>query len=65
LLGAVVYAPIVVGVGYAVGLGLGHRIEEVRRAAGDAEKFLWIGLIVAAIGAWIVLARRARRHRSA
>ena len=65
LLGAVVYAPIVVGVGYAVGLGLGHRIEEVRRAAGDAEKFIWIGLIVAAIGAWIVLARRARRRRSA
>jgi membrane protein DedA with SNARE-associated domain len=65
LLGAVIYAPIVVGVGYAVGLGLGHRIEELRRAAGDAERFIWIGLIVAAIGTWIVLARRARRRRSA
>ena len=65
LLGAVIYAPIVVGVGYAVGLGLGDRIERLRRAAGDAERLVVIALLVAAVGAWIVLARRARRRRGA
>ena len=65
LLGAAIYAPIVVGVGYAVGLGLGDRIERLRRAAGDAERVVVIALLVAAVGVWIVLARRARRRRHA
>jgi membrane protein DedA with SNARE-associated domain len=53
LLGAVVYAPIVAGAGYAVGYGLGDSIERLRRGAGDAER---VAL------ALIVLARRARRR---
>ena len=61
LLGAVVYVPIIVGVGYAVGLGLGDRIERLRHAAGDAERVVVIGVLVAAVVAWIVMARRRRR----
>ena len=34
LLGAVVYAPIIVGAGYAVGYGLGDSIERLRRGGG-------------------------------
>jgi len=62
LLGAVVYAPIVVGVGYAVGFGLGDRIERLRHDAGDVEKIVVVALLAAAVAAWII---RARRRRSA
>src|SRR5688572_28694815 len=37
LLGALVYVPIAVGAGYAVGYGLGDRIEGLRRFTGGAE----------------------------
>ena len=33
LLGAMIYVPVIVGLGYGVGYGLGHRIEELRHAA--------------------------------
>ncbi len=62
LLGAVVYVPIIVGAGYAVGYGLGDHIERLRQAAGHAERFVLIGLALAALVAWIVLARRSRRR---
>jgi membrane protein DedA with SNARE-associated domain len=62
LLGAVVYAPIVVGAGYAVGYGLGDSIERLRRGVGDAERVVLAVLALAAVGAWIVLARRGRRR---
>ncbi len=62
LLGAVVYAPIVVGIGYAVGFGLGDRIERLRHAAGDVEKIVVVALLAAAVAVWII---RARRRRSA
>jgi membrane protein DedA with SNARE-associated domain len=62
LLGAVVYAPVVVGAGYAVGHGLGDSIERLRRGAGDAERVVLTLLALAAVGGWIVLARRARRR---
>jgi membrane protein DedA with SNARE-associated domain len=61
-LGALIYVPIVVSAGYAIGYGLGDYIEGLRRAAGDAERFVLIALTLAAIVAWVVLARRARRH---
>jgi membrane protein DedA with SNARE-associated domain len=62
LLGAMIYVPIVVGAGYAVGYGFGDYIERLRRAAGDAERVVLIALALAAIIAWVVLARRARRR---
>ena len=60
LLGAVVYAPIIVGAGYAIGYGLGDAIEGLRRDAGYAEPILLAALALAAVVAWIVRARRAR-----
>jgi membrane protein DedA with SNARE-associated domain len=62
LLGAVVYAPMIVGAGYAIGYGLGDSIERMRREAGDAERIALGALAIAAIVGWIVLARRARRR---
>jgi membrane protein DedA with SNARE-associated domain len=52
--------PIVVGLGYAVGYGLGDRIERLRRLAGGAEKALLLVLAGAAIGVWVWRVRRAR-----
>ena len=58
VLGAVVYVPVIVGAGYAVGYGLGDRIEWLRRVAGDAERLVWLGVILAAAAIWLVLRRR-------
>ena len=62
LIGAVVYVPVVVGAGYAVGYGLGHHIERLRRAVGDADRLVLIALALAAVAAWVVLVRRGRRR---
>ena len=62
LLGAMIYVPVVVGAGYALGYGLGDHIEQFRRAIGRGEHLVLIALALAAIAAWIVLARRARRR---
>ena len=50
-----------VGAGYAVGYGLGHRIERLRRLLGDAERLVLIALALAAVAAWVRLVRRGRR----
>ena len=60
LLGAIVYVPMVVGAGYAVGYGVGDRIERWRHAVGDTGRYALIALALAAIAAWIVLALRDR-----
>jgi len=60
LLGAIVYVPTMVGMGYAIGYGLGDRIDQLRRAAGRAEGIVLLALALAAVIAWIVVARRAR-----
>ena len=62
LLGALVYVPVAVGVGYAVGYGLGDRIEGLRRFTGGAEHVLLVAIVVAAVGVWLWRARRARAH---
>jgi membrane protein DedA with SNARE-associated domain len=61
LLGAVLYVPVMVGVGYGVGYGLGERIESLRRAAGNTERIAVAVLALVAISVWLVRARRARR----
>ena len=53
LLGAVVYVPIAVGAGYAIGYGLGDRIEGLRRFTGGAEHVLLAAIAVAALGLWL------------
>jgi len=61
VLGAVVYVPVIVGAGYAVGYGLGDRIEWLRRVVGDAERFVWAALALGAAAVWLAVKRRARR----
>jgi membrane protein DedA with SNARE-associated domain len=60
LLGALAYVPVMVGVGYAIGYGLGDQIERLRGAAGD---ILLVALGVAVAIAWVVVAVRLRRRR--
>ena len=60
LLGAIIYVPFAVGVGYAVGYGLGDRIERLRRFTGGAEHVLLAAIAVAVVGVWLWRARRAR-----
>jgi membrane protein DedA with SNARE-associated domain len=60
LLGAAVYVPVAVGVGYAVGYGLGDQIDRLRRAVGLAEHLLVIALLLAAGLVWVWVSRRAR-----
>jgi membrane protein DedA with SNARE-associated domain len=62
LAGALIYIPIVVAVGYAIGYGLGDRIERLRRAMGMGERFVVVALVLTAVIVWIVLARRGRRR---
>ena len=57
-----VYVPIAVGAGYAVGYGLGDRIERLRRFTGGAEHVLLPAIAVAVLGVWLWRARRARAH---
>jgi membrane protein DedA with SNARE-associated domain len=58
VLGALLYVPYAVGVGYAVGYGLGEYVERLRHVLGEVEHVV---LICAAIGTLAVLARRALR----
>src|SRR5262245_45473733 len=62
LLGAAVYVPVAVAAGYAVGYGLGDRVEQLRRLAGDTENALLVGAIavVVAVWLWLVIRSRAR-----
>jgi membrane protein DedA with SNARE-associated domain len=60
LLGAVVYVPIAVGAGYAVGYGLGGQIDRLRRAVGEAEHLLVVALLLLAGLGGVWISRRAR-----
>jgi membrane protein DedA with SNARE-associated domain len=46
VLGAVVFVPLAVGAGYAVGVGLGAYVEHVRRLLGEVEHLLLIGAVM-------------------
>ena len=61
LLGAAVYVPVAVTAGYAIGYGLGDRVERLRKVAGDTGTALLIVIVlVAAVWLWIGLRARAR-----
>jgi membrane protein DedA with SNARE-associated domain len=60
-LGAVVYVPLAVGAGYALGLGLGERLERLRRIVGELEYWAMGAVLAAAAGLLLWRAARARR----
>ncbi len=60
-LGAVVYVPLAVGAGYALGLGLGQRLERLRAVIGELEYWA-VGAALAAAAA-LLLWRAARARR--
>ena len=60
LAGALLYIPTMVAVGYAIGYGLGDRIERLRKTMGLGERYAAVAFILVAICVWIVLARRGR-----
>jgi membrane protein DedA with SNARE-associated domain len=55
VLGAALYVPIAVAVGYAIGYGAGDSIERLRRIAGEVEHIV---LIVVLLATGVFLARR-------
>lgn len=61
LLGALCYVPYAVGIGYALGYGLGRYVEPLRRAVGDVEKAALALLAIVALGLLVRRVLRARR----
>ena len=63
ILGALIYVPLIVGIGYAVGYGFGEYIERLRRIIGEVERLVLIAAIVFAIALLGWRALRACRMR--
>jgi membrane protein DedA with SNARE-associated domain len=66
VLGAIVYVPIVVGAGYAIGYGFGDYVERLHRVVGRVERLVAIAALTGALAliAWRVLhTLRARERR--
>jgi membrane protein DedA with SNARE-associated domain len=63
LLGAVVYVPFAVGIGFVAGYGLEEYVERLRHMLGDVQHALVIGLmgIVALLLGWRALRARGAR----
>lgn len=63
LLGACAYVPVAVAIGYAVGYGLGGRIERLRQLVGEIERLALIAAVVLGAALWVWRAARARERR--
>jgi membrane protein DedA with SNARE-associated domain len=63
VLGALVYVPVAVAAGYAVGYGLGEYVQRAHRVAGQLEYIVLIVALVTAVGliGWRIV--QALRHR--
>jgi membrane protein DedA with SNARE-associated domain len=62
--GAVLYVPVVVGAGYAVGYGFGAYVERLRYVVGEVERIVLVVVLLtllAVIGVRIVQAINQRR----
>ena len=62
LLGAVVYVPLVVGAGWAVGYGFGGYLERLRHAVGAVEHLVLAAVVLAIVVTLGVRAVRALRN---
>ena len=60
-LGAALYVPYAVGIGYAVGYGLGEYVERFRHVLGEVEHALLVGAAIAALAMFGWRALRAMR----
>ncbi len=58
VLGALIYVPYAVGIGYAIGYGFGEYVERLRRVTGEVEHVL---LVLAALVVVGLIGRRAAR----
>jgi membrane-associated protein len=65
VLGAIVYVPVAVGAGYAIGYGLGDYVEHLQRVVGRVERLIVTAALAAALGviAWRVV-RTLRKRES-
>ena len=63
LLGACAYVPVAVAIGYAIGYGLGGRIERLRQLVGEIERLALIAAAVMGAALWAWRAARARERR--
>ncbi|MFQ5846286.1 MAG: DedA family protein [Candidatus Methylomirabilales bacterium] len=61
VLGAIVYAPTMVGLGYAIGYGLGQYVERFQQVVRQTEHILLLGVIVLTV---MLLGWRAFRSRT-
>ena len=48
--GAVVYVPVVVGAGYAVGYGFGEYVERLRYVVGEVERIVLVVVLLGILG---------------
>ncbi len=64
VLGACLYVPVVVGVGYAIGRGVGPRLEQARTTLVAVEHLVLAMAILGTLGALVMRARRLRRAPS-
>ena len=62
-LGAVLFVPYAVGMGYAIGYGLGPYVARVQHALGTVGMAAVIGALV--LGAWRMALRMSLRHEAA
>ena len=64
LLGAALYVPFAVGIGYAIGYGLGEYVERVRHIVGEVEHIVLIAATIFALAFLAWRALRAARRRA-
>lgn len=61
VLGACLYVPVVVGVGFAIGRGVGPRLEQARTTVVAVEHVVLAVVMLGTLGALVMRARRLRK----
>jgi membrane protein DedA with SNARE-associated domain len=63
LFGACLYVPVVVGIGYAIGCGVGPRLEQARTTVVAVEYVVLTAAVLSTVCALLMRARRQQRTR--
>jgi membrane protein DedA with SNARE-associated domain len=61
--GALVYVPVVVGAGYAVGYGFGSYVERLRYVVGEVERIVLVVVLLGILGLVAVRVVQALHRR--